>query len=79
MVTITVENVPENIVKLYWTKVNFSYNLFINDDCLDNNFDIDFKKLSNSEITPELLKSIEETKKIPKSKLINLSKEYANY
>ncbi len=78
MATITIENVPENIVKLYGNKINFSYNLFSSDDW-DDNFDIDFKKLDTSEITPQMIKSIEETRKIPKSKLINLSKEYAHY
>lgn len=33
MATITIENVPENIVKLYGTRINFDYNIsFTKDD-----------------------------------------------
>lgn len=74
MATITLENVPESVVRTYGSKITFSYDLSFKE-----NFDIDFRELTPSEITPELMKSIEETKKIPKSQLINLSKEYAHY
>jgi hypothetical protein len=73
MATITVENVPNNIIKKYGNKVMFSYDLFS-----EENYDIDFKELSKSEITPEILKSIEKSKKTPKANFNCLSKEYVN-
>jgi len=73
MATITIENVPESVVETYGSKIAFSYSLSFEED-----FDIDFRELDESEITPQIRKSIEETRKIPKSKLINLSKEYAH-
>lgn len=74
MATIILENVPESVVRAYGSKITFSYDLSFEKD-----FDIDFRELAPSEITPELMESIERTKKIPKSELINLSKEYAHY
>lgn len=74
MATITIENVPESVVKTYGSTIAFSYSL-----SFEENFDIDFRELDESEITPQIRKSIEEVRKIPKSKLINLSKEYAHY
>ena len=76
MATITIENVPEIIVKTYGTKV--SYEVFLN-YYLEDGFDIDFRELDKIEITSEIINSFNEAKKIQKSKLINLSKEYANY
>lgn len=74
MANLTIENVPESVLEKYGNKITFSYDI-----SFEENVDIDFRELDISEITPELLNSIEETKKIPKSKLINLSKGYANY
>ncbi|EKD30408.1 MAG: hypothetical protein ACD_78C00065G0003 [uncultured bacterium (gcode 4)] len=67
MATIIIENVPERVARNYGSKIDFSYNLSFEED-----FDIDFRELSNSEITSELLKQIEETKKIPKHLLCNV-------
>lgn len=74
MATITIENVPESVVKTYGTRISFSYTLSFQDD-----FDIDFRELDESEITPEIRKAVEESKKTPKSELINLSREYVIY
>jgi len=67
MATITIENVPESVVKTYGSKVAFSYSLSFEED-----FDIDFRELDESEITPQIRKSIKETKKIPKHLLCNV-------
>lgn len=75
MTTIIIENVPENIVKTYGKKI--SYEVFLYH--LENNFDIDFKELDKTEITSEIIESFNKAKKTPKSKLINLSKEYVNH
>ena len=67
MATITIENIPDNIVRAYGSKMTFSYDLSFKED-----FDIDFRELNASEITPAILKSIEEAKKIPKHLLCNV-------
>ncbi|EKD29918.1 MAG: hypothetical protein ACD_78C00214G0004 [uncultured bacterium (gcode 4)] len=67
MATITIENVPESVVKTYGTHVSFSYTLSFQDD-----FDIDFRELDESEITPEIRKAAEESQKIPKHLLCNI-------
>ena len=66
MATIIIENVPDSVVKQYGTKINFSYDLSF------DAFDVDFRPLRDNEITSEILKNIEEARKIPKSKLYNI-------
>lgn len=67
MATIMIENVPDSVARAYGSKIAFSYNLSFEED-----FDIDFRELNDSEITSELLEQIEETKKIPKHLLCNV-------
>ncbi len=67
MANIIIEDVPEIFIKKYGTRVKFDYNLFF-----QNDFDIDFRELDNSEVTNEILNSIKETKKIPKHLLCNV-------
>jgi len=62
------------VIKQYGTKIKFDYNLFKKEY-----IELDFKELDKSEITDEILESIKKAKDSPKSKLINLSKEYVNY
>lgn len=69
MATITITNVPENIVKLYGSKIKFDYNLSFQEE------NIDFQELDNSQITPDISQAINKAKNTPKSQLINLSKE----
>lgn len=66
MATITIENVPDSVVKQYGTKIDFSYDFSFDDT------PIDFYELDASEITPEILQSIENAKKLPKSALHNI-------
>jgi uncharacterized iron-regulated protein len=67
MQNITIKNVPDYLVKIYGNEIDFSPNIFF-----DGNFDIDFRELDNSEITSEMLTSLEEAKNTPKHLLCNI-------
>ena len=77
MTTITIEKANFNRKHFVDEKDLFLYIIDYMKDLEDfesfkEEFDIDFKELDNSEITPAILKSINIAKKIPKHLLCNI-------